>query len=63
MNKVIEELNGKAQVNDSGDRPNLIECRTVEEANSVDQGEYSYDGYSESRGVYMFHRYKKRLGM
>lgn len=34
----------------------ILECRTVEEANAVDQGLYRFERYSESRDRYIFVR-------
>lgn len=44
-------------------KPNFLEVKTIEEANNVDLSEYCYDRFSECKQAYLFHRYKKRLGM
>jgi len=38
---------------------NFIECKTVEEANSIDMNVYSFIKFSDTRDCYIF---KKRAG-
>lgn len=41
-------------------KPNFIECKTVEEANEVDMEQYTFLKYSELRHLYIFKIREKR---